>query len=290
MNRKSRHFADVGVIALAASILTTGILLPASAQASPSTTATATTTTSVTTYVALGDSYAAGQGGGAYENACLQTPSSYPELLDDAAGIALKADVSCSGATTTTVLTRQLPAVVKAVKKTRDIGLVTLTVGANDLGVGTITAYCSVSFVSPECQAALNKAYALLTPQSPRIPSKLALRLAATFAGVALVAPKAKILVTGYPYLFETPPPTDPNYAAIVQLNTATATMNATIQGVVGQFARARVNIHYVDVTTAFAGHGIGSPVSWIHATGPDAYHPTVAGHQAYAAALTAAR
>ena len=290
MIRKSRHFADVGAIALATSILVSGILLPASAQAAPTAIVTApaaSQASAVTRYVALGDSYAAGQGAGAYENACLQSPYSYPEALNAAPQIELKVDASCSGATTTSVLTRQLPAVVKTVKS-RDIGLVTVTVGANDLGLVAVTAYCSVSFVSPECQAALNKAYALMTPLSSRIPSKLALRLSATFAGVALVAPRAKILVTGYPYLFETPPPTDPNYVAITQLNTATATLNATIQGAVAQLAQARVNIHYVDVTGSFAGHGIGSPVPWINFVGPDAFHPTAAGYRAYADALTA--
>ena len=294
MIRKSRTVADAGAIALAASILLTGMLLPASAQAAPTaiaTTPTASQASAVLSYVALGDSYAAGQGAPPYEDpVCLQSPQSYPELLDDAAGIALTVDVSCSGATTTNVLTRQLPAVVKTVRKTSGIGLVTLTVGANDLGAGAVAAYCSVSFVSPECQAALNKAIALLTPQSPRIPSKMALRLGATFAGVALVAPKARILVTGYPYLFETPPPSDPNYAAIAQLNGATAALNATISSVAGQLARARVNIRYVDVTAAFAGHSVGSPVPWLNVAGPDAFHPNAAGYQAYARTLTAAR
>jgi lysophospholipase L1-like esterase len=44
-----------------------------------------------------------------------------------------------------------------------------------------------------------------------------------------------------------------------------------------------------VDVTAAFAGHGIGSPDPWINATGPDAFHPTAAGYTAYTAAIRAA-
>ena len=42
-------------------------------------------------------------------------------------------------------------------------------------------------------------------------------------------------------------------------------------------------------MTTAFAGHGIGSPVPYINATGPDAFHPNDAGYAAYAAALSSA-
>ncbi|MET0933933.1 MAG: SGNH/GDSL hydrolase family protein, partial [Mycetocola sp.] len=288
MIRKSRPFADAGAIALTASILVTGLLLPTSAQAAPiSTTAsTVTTTTPVLNYVALGDSYAAGQGAAPYENACLQSPQSYPELLDDAANIALKADVTCSGATTTTVLTRQLPAVATTVRNTWSINLVTLTVGANDLGVGAISAYCIVSFTSPECQAALGKATALLTPVGPGLPSRLALRLGSVYSATALLAPRAKILVTGYPLLFQTPPPSDPTYAIITQLNTATAALNATISGTAATLARAGVNSRYVDVVPAFAGHGIGSPAPWINSTGLDIFHPTAAGYQAYAAAV----
>lgn len=290
MIRKSRPFADAGAIALTASILVTGLLLPTSAQAATATatTTTVTTTTPVLNYVALGDSYAAGQGAAPYENACLQSPKSYPELLDDAANIALKADVTCSGATTTTVLTRQLPAVATTVRNTWSINLVTLTVGANDLGVGAISAACIVSFTSPACQTALSKAQALLTPVAPGLPSRLALRLSAVYSATALVAPRAKILVTGYPLLFQTPPQSDPNYAIITQLNTATVALNTTISGTVAKLARAGVKIGYVDVVPAFATHGIGSPVPWINSAGPDIFHPTAAGYQAYAAAVKA--
>ena len=37
-------------------------------------------------YVALGDSYAAGQGGGEYLNDCLQSPNGYPYLLEPKRG------------------------------------------------------------------------------------------------------------------------------------------------------------------------------------------------------------
>lgn len=290
MIRKSRPFADAGAIALTASILVTGLLLPTSAQAATATTATSTvtTTTSVLNYVALGDSYAAGQGAAPYENACLQSPKSYPELLDDAANIALKADVSCTGATTSTVLTRQLPAVATTVRNPWSINLVTLTVGANDLGVGAISAACLVSVTSLACQTALSKASALLTPPAPGLPSKLALRLGAVYSATALLMPRARILVTGYPLLFQTPPQTDPNYAIITQLNSATAALNSTIAGTVAKLARAGANIRYVDVTAAFAGHGIGSPAPWINSSGPDIFHPTAAGYRAYAAAVKA--
>lgn len=272
-------------IALAASLLVAGVVPAMSAQAAPAVTAASVGRSPVVTYVALGDSYAAGQGAGLYDNACLQSDLSYPETLDDLKHVKLVADASCSGATTSDVITGQLA----AIKKNKDIDLVTLTIGANDLGGSGVVAACAASFGSPECQTALAAALALLTPPAPNVPSEFAVRLATTLSAVAAAAPGATILVTGYPYLFETPPSTDPNYAAITQINAATEALNVTIEGVVDQIAATGIDARYVDVTAFFAGHGLGSPDPWILASGPDAFHPTAAGHQAYFRALRAA-
>ena len=59
-------------------------------------------------YVALGDSYAAGQGGSlAYDNdnKCLRSPNGYPALLDAENQIHLRANAACTGATTSDVPT-----------------------------------------------------------------------------------------------------------------------------------------------------------------------------------------
>jgi lysophospholipase L1-like esterase len=296
MIRRNRTFADVGALALAASILFAGSLFTVSASAAPAAAASIAAAhvdrgkSPVVNYVALGDSYAAGQGAGSYENACLQSELSYPEMLDDVKHVKLIADTSCSGATTRDLLTRQLPVILKTtIRQHKDIDLVTVTIGANDLGGTGVIAACSASFASPQCRAALDSVYDLLTPRAPGAPSAFAIRLAAAYTGVAAVARDATILVTGYPFLFEIPPSTDPNYVAAVELNSATAAVNATIRSVVQQIAKRGIDIRYVDVTAAFAGHGIGSPDPWINATGPDAFHPTAAGYTAYTAAIRAA-
>ena len=95
--------------------------------------------------------------------------------------------------------------------------------------------------------------------------------------------------MTGYPYLFETPPTTDPRFPIISAFNAATTALNATINGAVLQVESAGVDIHYVDVTAAFAGHGILSAYPWINSSGADAFHPTARGYVAYAVVLTAA-
>lgn len=230
-------------------------------------------------YVALGDSYAAGQGAGAYRNACLQSRFGYPALLDRRTKASLRADATCTGATTSDVISDQVLSLDRRVR------LVTLTVGGNDLDVAGVAAACaprpSAPGPSAACQAAIDAALALLAPRPGG--SVLAGRLTTTYATVAAAAPRAQILVTGYPYLFEPPDPTDPTILAI---NNATTALNTTIRASVGAAAAAGANIDYVDVTTGFDGHGIGSPHPYFVTTGPDAFHPTAKGYRVYATAL----
>ncbi len=64
--------------------------------------------------------------------------------------------------------------------------------------------------------------------------------------------------------------------------------LNPAIQGgVMAAAAQAGANATFVDVTGAFAGHGIcDADSSWLFA---DNLHPTVAGQNAYARVLRAA-
>lgn len=232
-------------------------------------------------YVALGDSYAAGFGAGRYVNDCYQSRRGYPALLDRQTQASLRANASCNGATTRTVLATQLSALSPRTD------LVTLTVGGNDLGFATVATTCAPG-PSVACQAAINAALALLAPQ-PTGPSVLATRLGGTYGAVAAAAPRAEILVTGYPILFEPPVAGQQNAAVVLALNSATAALNATIKATVEVTAAAGVEITYVDVAGGFTGHGIGSRHPWVQASGPEALHPTARGYRVYAKALTRA-
>jgi lysophospholipase L1-like esterase len=138
-------------------------------------------------YVALGDSYAAGQGGGDYLNDCLESPNGYPYLLDPKMRIDLRVNAACTGATTSDVSGKQLTAALD-----EDTRLVTLTVGAADLGLSQVLAACTA--VPPvECQVEIGRAAAELT----RLGGSLSTLYAAVAAPNA--APNALIVVTGYP-------------------------------------------------------------------------------------------
>jgi lysophospholipase L1-like esterase len=252
--------------------------LPAVAESNPNT----------IEYVALGDSYAAGQGGGSYLNTCLESPNGYPYVLDPKRRIDLQTNAACTGATTSNVISNQLSALDE------DTALVTLTVGAADLHLSDVLTACTA--VPPTgCQAAINSALLLLAAP-PGGQSVLGVRLTSLYEMVAAAAPNALIVVTGYPYLFDQPAncaplPSTPSPSDIMgRINCATAALNSTIQQAVAA-QDSEINIVYVDVTDEFAGHGIGSEEPFINSESDPigAYHPNAAGYRAYAKAIFAA-
>ena len=266
------------LVAGLAGILTIGAL-PAAAD-----------TVGIGQYVALGDSYAAGQGAPPYLNDdCLQSLNGYPYLLDAENKIHLRANAACTGAKTSDVSDEQLSALKQSTR------LVTLTVGAADLGLSQVLAACTAVPPTPtECQTEINRALGLLVVP-PGGQSVLEGRLTDLYAEIADAAPNALIVVTGYPLLFKLIQG-DPALAFKTQINNATTALNLTIQKAVADAQAAGINIVYVDVTgpEAFGGHGIGSEVPFINPPPPlgtttEAFHPTAAGYAAYAEAISAA-
>jgi lysophospholipase L1-like esterase len=113
------------------------------------------------------------------------------------------------------------------------------------------------------------------------------------YAKVAAAAPDARIVVTGYPYLLDLSAATviDPDIITAIRL--ATDELNTTIEQAVTATQATDVNISYVDVTAAFAGHGIYStedafidPPDRLKPTDPNAFHPNADGYVAYADAI----
>jgi len=123
-------------------------------------------------YVALGDSIAAGQGGGGYVDACLRSPAGYPALLDAEPKLNLLRNAACTGATIEQVAATQLAQV------NRGTTLVTVTVGANGVNLPALTAACASGLTPVECAAALNAAAAYLA--SGDVPAQLGSLLAGT--------------------------------------------------------------------------------------------------------------
>jgi lysophospholipase L1-like esterase len=245
--------------------------------ATPASAAPAHATASFTLdYVAFGDSYAAGQGGGGPQSPpCNQTRLSYPSLLNLAPAVRLTANATCAGATTSDVLNLQLPQAATALASAE---LVTLTVGGNDVNPALIAAACGADPTSPACATAV----AAATAAVPGVTTNVA----NTVGAIAQSAPGARIVVTGYPLLLEPLPTTDPRSEVVTKVNSGTVALNLAIAAAVKVTGDAGANVRFADVTSLFAGHGLGSRFPWIRATGPDAYHPNAFGYAAYAVAV----
>jgi lysophospholipase L1-like esterase len=262
--RRSRIVGSTvaAIVALAAAL---GGAAPAGAEPPPP----------VAKYVALGDSYAAGQGAGVPLDQCLRSAAAYPVLLDAEPRTNLLRFAACSGATIDDVLSSQLSQV------NRGTTLVTVTVGANDLGAGAAYAVCVPNPASPECGAAL--AMIVQTLQS----GDIAADLTALILAIAERAPNAHIVVTDYPIPFVY------GLGAVTDaINDATIALNAQIAAAVQAAAALGADVELASVQLAFAGHAVGSNDPWLGAdtSNPITFlHPTAAGQQAYRAAILAA-
>jgi lysophospholipase L1-like esterase len=252
--------------------------------------------------VALGDSYTAGALLPADLTArplgCLRSPKAYPVLVAAALNASLT-DVACESAgvadMTATEQTNlganppQLDALAP------DDSLVVLTLGGDDLGFTNVLDECmELSFTDPwgsPCRAhytsgGTDQLAALVTAEAPR--------MAAVLADIAARAPRARIVVVGYPDVFPLSggcwpvvPITDGDVAYLggieLQLNAMLAA-DAKAAGAT-----------FVDTYTPTIGHDVCQPEqtrdvegllpgSWAYP-----YHPNARGQAVIAAAVLAA-
>ncbi|MDR6559210.1 lysophospholipase L1-like esterase [Arthrobacter pascens] len=246
------------------------------------------------TYVALGDSFAAGQGASPYADACLRSDQGYPAILDTEPSVSLLASKACTGATTSVVRETQLASLDKKVD------LVTVTAGGNDLDAIGALVTCTTDSAEACANALGQKAYILQQATNNPAASPFFQGLLAMLREIQAKAPHADIYVTGYPLLFESG--VDQMFETV---NGLTLQLNQVIDSAVTTAAsdkvrgRSGASIHYVDVSEAFAGHGIGSAQPWIVGPPPvclasdtcgteaEIFHPTATGYsQGYAESI----
>lgn len=238
---------------------------------------------STVNYVALGDSYSAGVGTGIYDPAsgdCARSPLSYPPLWAAEHRPASFRFVACSGATTGDVRGNQITALDPGTD------LVTITIGGNDAGFADVLRTCTVAATDSMCLAAVDTAEQFARTQLPG-------RLAQAYTAIRGAAPRAQVIVLGYPRLFELTPgctdPLAPNLTRRAKLNEGAD----VIDGVIDKAVAGQRGFAFVDVRDEFASHGVCSPDPWINGpsvptfVGP--YHPTQRGYRdGYLAALDA--
>ncbi|MFL6060660.1 MAG: SGNH/GDSL hydrolase family protein [Marmoricola sp.] len=230
-------------------------------------------------YVALGDSYSTGGGIGTTVGHCLRSKAGYPTLLAKALKITAFEDESCGGATTGD-LTEQMADLSASTK------LVTLGIGTNDDGFATQIGYTCLKTkgkVAPACTTYLQTPAGDLQVTVGNLSS----RLSSAIEAVMAAAPKATIVLVGYPRMLPDGAtctkryPLDPR--AVERLRTALTDVNSAWRSVARQ-----EGITYVDTYAASEGHDICSADPWVNGLKPAkddgaSLHPNAAYHRAVA-------
>jgi len=252
---------------LRSAVAALALLVPALAVAAPATAAPR----SPVVYDALGDSYGSGYGVPPYLDGCGRSAAAYAVQIDGRMRIDLDDFAACAGATTATLLATQLTAL------DADTDLVTVSIGGNDIGWGSVVGACVLGG-DLGCAGALTQTTEVIQNVLPSV-------LDATYAQIAAAAPDAHVVVTGYPRLFS---PESGDYfnaspAEQQAMNDGADLLNSVIAEAAGD-----AGFQFVDVTSRFVGHGVNAPEPWVlGVTDPGRFHPNLAGYEAYAAAVT---
>jgi lysophospholipase L1-like esterase len=220
-------------------------------------------------YVALGDSYSSGVGTRSYISdgtSCQRSVYAFPSLIAAARGYNLNFR-ACSGAKVSDVTNNQLGALGASTS------YVTISVGGNDAGFTSVITTCAEPSWASDCNGAVKKAQGYITTTLPGSLSTL-------YSAIRSKAPNAKVVVVGYPRLFNGEDcnaftwfsPTDES-----QLNATADLLNKTLAAA----ASAR-GFAFANPTSAFIGHAVCGSPEWLNGLSnpiSESYHPNRTGH-----------
>jgi lysophospholipase L1-like esterase len=212
-------------------------------------------------YVAMGDSYSSGVGVPPY-GLCFTSPASYAPQWAASHPVSSFLFVACGGVTT-----QQIGPQYLALSRRTD--LVTITIGGNDVGFFEVVLTCATAS-DAQCTAAVDKA--LATGRSV-LPG----RLDTVYSTIKRKAPKAEVVVLGYPHLVE-PDGTCLSPSKRADLNRGADALDEVIAA-----RAAAADVQYVDARDRFAGHGACGPAPWINpfdaARLVESFHPNRDGY-----------
>jgi lysophospholipase L1-like esterase len=250
-------------------------------------------------YVAMGDSYSAGEGAPPFlpsriqtPDACHQSQGAYPVLLASSLGLQNEPRftfLACSGAKIDNLLTvGQHPGMLpQNLKSLRDADLLTVGVGGNDAGFADVLTDCAFH---DHCQDRYtfdgrDLVSALIQGERPRLESLYRTLLARTRDGLLNTAP---LYVVGYPLIFPLATSRVTCLSTLVQLGydgeefnwirNRTKELNSVIRS-----AAVAAGAHYIDTENAFAGHLVCDEDPWANGISiPTEYsfHPNIAGQR----------
>ncbi|MFI7504051.1 SGNH/GDSL hydrolase family protein [Streptomyces sp. NPDC049687] len=154
-------------------------------------------------YVALGDSYTSGPLIPRQIDAdCARSDHNYPSIVATRLGVTPFKDVSCAGATTENMWKTQGTNGPQLDALRRDTDLVTVQIGGNDFGFGTVIATCArLASQDPAGNPCRRYYGASGVDQLTVAVARTAPKVARVLRDVHARAPHARVLLVGYPDL-----------------------------------------------------------------------------------------
>lgn len=220
-------------------------------------------------YVALGDSYSSGVGTRAYisdGSSCQRSVYAYPSLIAAAKGYALNFR-ACSGARVSDVTSGQLSALSTSTT------YVTISVGGNDAGFSDVITECAEPAWASDCAGAVTTAQNYIRNTLPGSLSTL-------YTSIRTKAPNAKVVVVGYPRIFNGEdcnaftwfsPDDESRLNATADLIDSKTSAAASAKG-----------FSFVNPISKFTGHAVCDSTEWLNGLSnpiSESYHPNRTGH-----------
>lgn len=242
------------------------------------------------TYVALGDSVAAGVGlaDASDSSACDRTNQAYPNLVASALNYRLR-NFACSGATLAAgilgqqdvndlLIAPQLQQLFAQPKPT----LISLTIGANDVGWTTIIAKCYAG----SCGSASDTA----SVDAKLVTVSANLRAALTQIQTRYPQATPRVIVTGYHQVF--PAATVPSCPDLTGIDAAELSWGRQLQTSINDTLRQATSGYSFAsfVPVDFSGHELCTADPWVQGlSDQQPYHPTAAGQAEFARQIVTA-
>jgi hypothetical protein len=226
-------------------------------------------------YVALGDSYSSGTGTRTYyDSGCQKSVYAYPYLLRNAHPDWTFVHAACSGAKTGDIINTQ------SASLNSSTNWVSYTIGGNDAGFSSVITECAYPSWASDCNGAIDQAQAIVRNTLPG-------RLDALYGAIGSRATTAKVVVVGYPRIFNGE---DCNAATFfspaeeTRLNQTADLLDTTIRERASAYG-----FSFVDPRTAFTGHAVCDSPEWINGLSnpiAESYHPNRTGQSSGYASL----
>lgn len=249
-------------------------------------------------YVSLGDSYTSGPlipNPTGHPVSCLRSDHNYPSLVADKLGVASFTDASCAGATTGDMTASQDLGLehntpqFDALKS--DTTLVTLGIGGNDIGFGSIVLTCGeISFTDPQGDPCEKKYTEGGTDQLAAKIDATGPKITETLNGIRERSPDARVIVVGYPRIL---PASGPGCWPLVPIAAGDVPYLAGVEKKLDAMLSDRAHAAGASYAVNYrAGHDLCEPPAdkWVEGiipTMPAApVHPNAAGMRATAGAV----